>query len=254
MTPNTQLREPMPVSPAPGACRPVPLQSAGCAVRINAICKQYTRGRRTVSVFKDLSFEVTTGEFVSITGPSGSGKSTLLNLIAGLDTLDSGAVIVQGVDVQSMNAVAKADWRARTVGFVFQLYHLLPFLTARENVEVPLALAGIKSGERKRRAMTALQLTGIEACAAQRPAELSGGQAQRVAIARALAGDPQILLCDEPTGDLDRDSAREILEVLAALREHYGKTILMVTHDPFAASYASRRVRLEKGVLVSTGE
>lgn len=233
--------------PAPRSAAPIR------AIDVHAISKQFRRGRRTITLFSDLTMRVDEGEFVTIMGPSGSGKSTLLNLIGGLDTPDAGVVTVLGTDTRSMSAAAKADWRARTVGFVFQLYHLLPFLTARENVEVPLALAGIKSHDRRKRAVTALKVTGVEDCADQRPGELSGGQAQRVAIARALAADPKILLCDEPTGDLDRESAKEILDMLAALRQHYSKTIVMVTHDPFAASYASRQVHLEKGVLVGVG-
>jgi putative ABC transport system ATP-binding protein len=221
------------------------------ALVFEKVTKSYRRGGQETQVLKALDFQAEEGEFIALMGPSGSGKTTFLNMAGALDQPDSGEVRVLGTALRSLNSGARADWRAAHLGFVFQFYHLLPFLSAAENVEVPLSLLGLSGAERGRRVSVALRLVGVEECATRRPGQLSGGQQQRVAIARAIAADPRLLLCDEPTGDLDRDAAQEILELLAALNKQHGKTILMVTHDPVAAGYANRRVRLERGVISS---
>jgi putative ABC transport system ATP-binding protein len=218
-------------------------------IRLERVGKVYQRGRERLEVLKDLSLEVREGAFEALMGPSGSGKSTLLNLIAGLDSPSSGRVVVGGADLGAMAESARAGWRARNIGFVFQTYNLLPVLTALENVELPLLLARLASAERKRRAQVALRVVGLEDRGGHRPDQLSGGQQQRVAIARAIVSDPKILVCDEPTGDLDRHSADEILELLGRLNKEFNKTIMMVTHDPAAAERAAIIHKLDKGAL-----
>lgn len=222
---------------------------AGPLVRIRDLYKEYRRGPEVVHVLDGLSLDIEAGEFVALMGPSGSGKSTLLNLLGGLDRPTSGLLEVQGVDLGRLGEAALARWRAGNVGFVFQMYNLLPVLSAERNVELPLLLTDLPAAERLRRARTALALVGLAERARHRPGELSGGQEQRVGIARAIVTDPLLLLCDEPTGDLDRRSGDEILDLLQALNAQ-GKTIVMVTHDPHAAARASRLLHLEKGKLV----
>jgi putative ABC transport system ATP-binding protein len=200
-------------------------------------------------VLDGLSLEISAGDFVALMGPSGSGKSTLLNLIGGLDRPTSGAMEVDGLRVDQLSAAALARWRADHVGFVFQMYNLLPVLTAERNVELPLLLKDLDRGQRARRVAAALQLVGLTDRARHRPRELSGGQEQRVGIARAIVTDPTLLLCDEPTGDLDRKAGDEILDLLQALNREYGKTIIMVTHDPHAAERSHRVIHLDKGLL-----
>jgi putative ABC transport system ATP-binding protein len=218
-------------------------------VDITDVCKSYARGVREVPVLKGISLCIEEGEFVALMGPSGSGKSTLLNLIAGFDRPTSGTLVVAGRDLARATSRELARWRARHVGFVFQLYNLLPVLTAERNVELPLLLTSLSRAERKRRAQVALSVVGLGERAKHYPRQLSGGQEQRVGIARAIVHDPTLLLCDEPTGDLDRKSGDEILELLRVLNQEHGKTILMVTHDPHAAACARRVVHLDKGRL-----
>jgi len=217
-------------------------------VRIRDLYKEFRRGPEVVHVLDGLSMDIEKGDFVALMGPSGSGKSTLLNLIGGLDRPTSGSLRVQGLDLAELAEGALARWRSENVGFVFQMYNLLPVLTAERNVELPLLLSELPAAERMRRARAALGLVGLADRARHRPGELSGGQEQRVGIARAIVTDPVLLLCDEPTGDLDRKSGDEILELLHALNE-LGKTIIMVTHDPHAAERARRTLHLEKGRL-----
>ncbi|HTB89822.1 MAG TPA: ABC transporter ATP-binding protein [Steroidobacteraceae bacterium] len=219
-------------------------------IRLSSIVKTYTRGRQTVEVLHALSLEIGQGEFVSIMGPSGSGKTTLLNLIAGLDTPTSGQVAVGGERLDNLSSVRRSAWRARHIGFVFQFYNLLPVLSAARNVELPLLLTRLTAAQRRERVAAALQLVGLADRAEHRPRELSGGQQQRVSIARALVADPSIFVCDEPTGDLDRESAEGILQLLQMLNRDRGKTIIMVTHDPLAANHATRQIYLDKGLLV----
>jgi len=223
--------------------------AAPAIVRIRDLVKEYRRGTEVVRVLDGLSLEIAAGDFVALMGPSGSGKSTLLNLIGGLDRPTSGVMEVEGLRVDRLGAAALARWRADHVGFVFQMYNLLPVLTAERNVELPLLLKDLDRGQRARRVAAALQLVGLTDRARHRPRELSGGQEQRVGIARAIVTDPTLLLCDEPTGDLDRKSGDEILDLLQALNREYGKTIIMVTHDPHAAERAHRVVHLDKGLL-----
>jgi len=218
-------------------------------VRIRELVKEYRRGAEVVRVLDGLSLEIATGDFVALMGPSGSGKSTLLNLIGGLDRPTSGALEVDGLRVDQLGGGALARWRADHVGFVFQMYNLLPVLSAERNVELPLLLKALTREQRSRRVAAALQLVGLSDRARHRPRELSGGQEQRVGIARAIVTDPTLLLCDEPTGDLDRKSGDEILDLLQALNREYGKTIIMVTHDPHAAERAHRTIHLDKGLL-----
>ena len=219
-------------------------------VSIENVVKRYRRGKETVTVLEGVTLSVEKGSFVALMGPSGSGKTTLLNLIGGLDRPDSGRVIVAGQRVDQLSSSQLSAWRARHVGFVFQFYNLLPVLTAERNVEVPLFLTPMSSARRKQSVAAALELVGLTDRAQHRPSELSGGQQQRVALARAIVADPTLLVCDEPTGDLDRESAEDVLRLLRALSEQQGKTIIMVTHDPRAAAYASRQIHIDKGQLV----
>jgi len=218
-------------------------------ISLRHVGKTYYRGRQAVEVLHDVNLEIPDGDFVALMGPSGSGKTTLLNLIGGLDSPSSGSVEVAGARLESLSSGQLAHWRAAHVGFIFQFYNLLPMLTARSNVELPLLLTPLSARERQQRAMIALELVGLSDRANHRPAELSGGQEQRVAIARAVVSDPKLLVCDEPTGDLDRHTADDILGLLQRLNQDHGKTIVMVTHDPKAAQYARRQVHLDKGVL-----
>jgi putative ABC transport system ATP-binding protein len=220
-------------------------------VQIRALTKHYTRGKQTVEVLHGIDLDIPKGDFVALMGPSGSGKTTLLNLIGGLDTPTSGTVSVEGRRIDQMSGGDLAAWRAHHVGFVFQFYNLLPVLTAQKNVELPLLLSSMNGAERAKRAQVALQLVGLGDRGGHKPSELSGGQEQRVAIARALVTDPTLLICDEPTGDLDRKTADEILTLLQVLNREHGKTIVMVTHDPKAADFATHTVHLDKGLLVN---
>ncbi len=222
-------------------------------VEIRQLRKHYERGNQRVEVLHGIDLDIPEGDFVALMGPSGSGKTTLLNLIGGLDTPSSGKLVVAGEAIEELDGDALAAWRADTVGFIFQSYNLMPVLSAQRNVELPLLLTDLSGRERARRAKLALGLVGIADRAGHKPNELSGGQQQRVAIARALVSDPRILICDEPTGDLDRKTADEVLTLLQTLNRQYGKTIVMVTHDPKAAEYAARTVHLDKGVLVDSG-
>ena len=218
-------------------------------IEVQSVNKAYKRGEETLVVLDDLSLEVQKGDFLALMGPSGSGKSTLLNLIGGLDTPTSGQIVVNEQHLETMNASALSTWRANNIGFIFQFYNLLPVLTAHKNVEIPLLLTGLSGSQRKEHVSTALNVVGLSDRGGHKPNELSGGQQQRVAIARALVSDPDILVCDEPTGDLDRNTATEILDLLQILNRDHGKTILMVTHDPVAADSAKRTLHLDKGKL-----
>ena len=218
-------------------------------VRCKGVTKDYRRGRNTVTVLNGIDLEVDQGEFVALMGPSGSGKSTLLNLIGGLDHPTSGEIEVAGLTLDRVRGRSLAAWRAANIGFVFQFYNLLGVLTAGQNVELPLLLTALGRHERRQRAELALDVVGLGERAKHKPRELSGGQQQRVAIARALVADPALLVCDEPTGDLDRDTADEILTLLQILNREHGKTILMVTHDPSAARHAGRILYMDKGEL-----
>jgi putative ABC transport system ATP-binding protein len=222
-------------------------------VRVAHVSKAYRRGKQSVEVLNDLSLEIPAGEFVALMGPSGSGKTTLLNLIGGLDTPTSGEITVAGQRLDRLGSGALAAWRANHVGFIFQSYNLMPMLSALRNVELPLLLTRFDAAKRRANAMAALQLVGLAERATHKPSELSGGQAQRVAIARALVADPVLLVCDEPTGDLDRKSADDILHLLQTLNRDYGKSVVMVTHDPKAAGFASRQLHMDKGSLLDAG-
>jgi putative ABC transport system ATP-binding protein len=217
------------------------------AIQLNGIVKTYSRGNQRVEVLHGLDLNIERGEFVGIMGPSGSGKSTLLNLIAGLDTPTAGELEVAGQRIDKLSRSQLSAWRARNIGFVFQFYHLLPVLSAGRNVEVPLLLTRLSAAQRRERVAAALQLVGLADRADHKPSELSGGQQQRVSIARALIADPPLFVCDEPTGDLDRENAEGILELLQMLNRDQGKTIVMVTHDPLAADHATRQVHMDKG-------
>ena len=219
-------------------------------VEVKGLKKAYVRGKQVVEVLHGIDLEIPEGDFVALMGPSGSGKTTLLNLIGGLDSPTGGVLKVGGDRIEEHTSDELAAWRASTVGFIFQSYNLMPVLSAQKNVELPLLLTEMGAGERARRAEVALRLVGLEDRGSHKPNELSGGQQQRVAIARAIVSDPRILICDEPTGDLDRKTADEILTLLQELNRVYGKTIVMVTHDPAAAKYATRTVHLDKGVIV----
>lgn len=219
-------------------------------VELKGVGKGYRRGDTQVSVLSDLSLTVASGDFLALMGPSGSGKSTLLNIIAGIDRADQGQVHVAGADLNALSESALADWRAAHVGFIFQFYNLLPVLNARENVELPLLLTRLSGSERRARAEHVLGLVGLGDRMDHKPLQLSGGQQQRVAIARAVVTDPTLIVADEPTGDLDRQSGHEVLNLLQALNQDLGKTIIMVTHDQHAAERARRILQLDKGVLV----
>jgi putative ABC transport system ATP-binding protein len=218
-------------------------------VKLRGVAKDYRRGSETVHVLHSLDLDIPKGDFLALMGPSGSGKSTLLNLIGGLDRPTAGSIEIGGQRTDTMSEAQLGRWRANHVGFVFQMYNLLPVLTAERNVELPLLLTKLSAAERRKRCAAALSLVGLSERAKHKPRELSGGQEQRVGIARAIVSDPDILLCDEPTGDLDRKSGDEILDLLQALNEQQGKTIIMVTHDPHAAARAKRTLHLEKGQL-----
>jgi putative ABC transport system ATP-binding protein len=219
-------------------------------IRARHLGKTYRRGGQDIHVLNELNLDVDAGEFVAFMGPSGSGKTTLLNLLGGLDVPSRGSITVADDEISMLSGPRLAEWRARHVGFIFQMYNLLPVLTAFQNVELPLLLTRLSGGDRRRRVETALSLVGLADRMEHFPRQLSGGQEQRVAIARAIVADPTFLLCDEPTGDLDRRSADEVLDLLDALSSRHGKTILMVTHDPRAAERATTLLHLEKGVLI----
>ena len=219
-------------------------------VEVRNVSKSYRRGSQSVPVLEQITFDIPAGEFLALMGPSGSGKSTLLNLIAGIDTVDTGNIVVGGVGITSLGESELADWRAANVGFIFQFYNLIPVLTAFENVELPLLLTNLSRKERREHVETALSLVSLTDRMDHYPGQLSGGQQQRVAIARAVVVDPAILVADEPTGDLDRVSAGEILSLMDRLVTSFGKTIIMVTHDPRAAEKAHTIRHLEKGVLI----
>jgi putative ABC transport system ATP-binding protein len=219
-------------------------------VQVRNVTKVYERGKQKVEVLQRLSLDIPKGDFVALMGPSGSGKTTLLNLIGGLDQPTSGEILVGGSRIDQLSSGQLAKWRAHNVGFVFQFYNLMPVLTAEANVELPLLLTKLSASQRKKNVAVALEVVGLADRARHKPKELSGGQEQRVAIARALVSDPQLLVCDEPTGDLDRKTADEILGLLQVLNREHGKTIVMVTHDPKAAGFAQRILHLEKGQLL----
>jgi len=219
-------------------------------IRIRNLTKSYHRGRETVEVLHGIDLDIPRGDFVALMGPSGSGKTTLLNLIGGLDTPSGGSIEIAGERIDQLSSSQLSDWRAAHVGFVFQFYNMMPALTAVRNVELPLLLTDLDGKQRRRHAALALELVGLADRANHKPGELSGGQEQRVAIARAIVSDPTLLVCDEPTGDLDRKTAEEILGLLQSLNRDHGKTIVMVTHDPKAAEFARRRLHLDKGSLV----
>ena len=223
-------------------------------VEIRNLSKSYRRGGQVVPVLSDITLDIAAGEFVALMGPSGSGKSTLLNLIAGIDKPDGGVLRVGGIDIADLSESELADWRAEHVGFIFQFYNLMPVLTAFENVELPLLLTRLSAASRRRHVETALEMVGLSDRVEHYPSELSGGQQQRVAIARAVITDPTILVADEPTGDLDRASAEDALNLMDRLNVQLGKTIVMVTHDPNAARRARTIRHLEKGVLTEEGE
>jgi len=219
-------------------------------VEIRGLTKTYLRGREKIEVLHGIDLDIPRGDFVALMGPSGSGKTTLLNLIGGLDTPTAGSIRVGGRRIDQLSSGELSRWRAAHVGFVFQFYNLLPVLSAQRNVELPLLLTDLSAAQRRRHARIALTLVGLEDRAAHKPRELSGGQEQRVAIARALVSDPTLLVCDEPTGDLDRGTADEVLTLLRTLNREHGKTVVMVTHDPKAAEFARRQLHLDKGTLV----
>jgi putative ABC transport system ATP-binding protein len=220
-------------------------------VEIENLCKSYRRGDQVIPVLEDISLSVPQGQFLALMGPSGSGKTTLLNIVAGLDRADSGRLRVAGTDINGLGEVDLAAWRARHVGFIFQFYNLIPVLSAVENVELPLLLTPLSRQQRREHVALALNLVGLHERQTHTPSQLSGGQQQRVAIARALVTDPTIIAADEPTGDLDKVSAEEVLDLLARLNVEFGKTIIMVTHDPRAAARAGRVLNLDKGALLA---
>ncbi len=222
----------------------------GAIVRVSGVHKFFRRGSERVDVLNGLTLEVPEGEFLGLMGPSGSGKTTLLNLIAGLDTPSEGDIWVGGRLISNMSEAQLARWRTRHIGFIFQFYHLLPVLSAYENVELPLLLLGLSASQRRKQVLTALELVGLSDRLRHRPGQLSGGQQQRVGIARAIVTDPTLIVADEPTGDLDARSAEEILNLLCEIRQTLQKTILLVTHDPRAAARAHRILHLDKGLLV----
>jgi putative ABC transport system ATP-binding protein len=226
------------------------MTETGPLYTLKDLSKTYTRGKESIAIFEALDMTISHGEFIAIMGPSGSGKTTLLNLLGGIDSPTAGEVEFEGERIDNLGQGKLAAWRARHVGFIFQFYNLMPTLTAAQNVELPLMLTNLGGKERKRRVMTALDIVGIADRSGHRPRQLSGGQQQRVAIARAIVADPEVLLCDEPTGDLDRSSADEILATLQLLNKELNKTVIMVTHDPAAAKYARRELFLDKGRFV----
>ncbi len=227
--------------------------SAGSAlVRIAGVQKNFSRGGERIEVLQGVNLDIPQGDFLALMGPSGSGKTTLLNLMGGLDTPTGGSVEVNGVRINELSGSQLSRWRSQHIGFVFQLYNLLPVLTAERNVELPLLLTSLSKAERRKRAAIALKIVGLADRAKHYPRQLSGGQEQRVGIARAIVTDPTLLLCDEPTGDLDRKAGDEILDLLQTLNREHGKTIVMVTHDPHAADRARRTLHLEKGTLLET--
>ena len=228
--------------------------SAEICVKVDHVSKSFRRGSETVEVLNGLSLQVPRGEYLGLMGPSGSGKTTLLNLIAGLDQPNSGSVWVGDTEISHLSESDLAKWRTRSLGFVFQFYHLLPVLTAYANVELPLLLLPLTAAQRKQQVLTALDIVGLSDRLHHRPGQLSGGQCQRVGIARAIVTDPALIVADEPTGDLDAKSAEEILNLLCELRTQLKKTIVMVTHDPRAAARADRLLHLEKGKLVEQTE
>ena len=219
-------------------------------VRLTGVAKRFTKGKETISIFDHLDLAIPRGDFIAVMGPSGSGKTTLLNLLGGIDRADAGEVAVADQRIDGLSEGELAAWRAANIGFIFQFYNLMPMLTAAQNVELPLLLTRLKKTERAERVQTALSVVGLADRTKHRPREMSGGQQQRVAIARAIVSDPNLLLCDEPTGDLDRQSADEILSILQLLNGELSKTIVMVTHDPAAANYAKRVLHLDKGRFV----
>ena len=223
-------------------------------VEIRALSKTYERGKQKVEVLHNINLDIKQGDFLALMGPSGSGKTTLLNLIGGLDAPTAGSLSVGGQRIDQFGGGALAKWRAANVGFIFQFYNLLPMLSAQKNVELPLLLTKLSASQRKKNASIALELVGLSDRASHKPNELSGGQQQRVAIARAIVSDPSLLVCDEPTGDLDRQSAEAVLTLLQQLNRDHGKTIIMVTHDPKAAEYAIHTLHLDKGTLVEAAE
>src|SRR5256714_11360016 len=223
-------------------------------IQVRDLDKTYRRGGEEIHVLQGLNLDVAAGEFVAFMGPSGSGKTTLLNLLGGLDVPSRGTISVAGDEITHMSAHKLTEWRARHVGFVFQMYNLIPVLTAFQNVELPLLLPKLSKAQRRKHVETALDVVGLRDRMHHFPRQLSGGQEQRVGIARAIVADPTFLLCDEPTGDLDRKSADEILDLIHRLVKEYGKTVLMVTHDPVVAKRADLTLHLEKGVLVEAGE
>jgi putative ABC transport system ATP-binding protein len=221
-------------------------------VRVRDVHKHYTRGSERIDVLKGITLDIPQGDFLALMGPSGSGKTTLLNMLGGIDAPSQGLIEVGGVSIGGLSGGALSRWRASHIGFVFQLYNLLPALTAEKNVELPLLLTKLSRSERLKRANIALKVVGLSERAKHYPRQLSGGQEQRVGIARAIVTDPTLLLCDEPTGDLDRKAGDEILDLLQTLNKDYGKTIVMVTHDPHAAERARRTLHLDKGVLAGS--
>lgn len=227
---------------------------AGALIRVREVDKVYHRGGEAIHVLQNLNLDVEAGEFVAFMGPSGSGKTTLLNLLGGLDVPTEGSIAVAGDEITSMSGRILSEWRARHVGFIFQMFNLIPVLTAFQNVELPLLLTRLSRRERREHVETAMELVGLSDRLDHYPRQLSGGQEQRTAIARAIVADPTFLLCDEPTGDLDRHSAEEVLSLIDRLVREHGKTVLMVTHDPRAAETAHSVLHLEKGVLVEAGK
>ena len=223
------------------------MENSANIVEVRNICKSYQRGEHTITVLNDISFDIARGEFLAIMGPSGSGKSTLLNLIAGIDRADSGSIVVNGEDITELSETELAGWRAGNVGFIFQFYNLIPVLTAAENVDLPLHLTGLSKKERREHVEAALSMVNLTERMDHYPSQLSGGEQQRVAIARAIIHYPAILVADEPTGDLDRKSAQDILGLMGRMNTELGKTIIMVTHDPHAAQSAHIIRHLEKG-------
>jgi putative ABC transport system ATP-binding protein len=221
---------------------------------LSQVAKRFTKGKETISIFQDLNMEIKEGDFLAIMGPSGSGKTTLLNLLGGVDQPTEGQITFDGQRIDNLSEGQLAKWRANNIGFIFQFYNLMPMLNAARNVELPLLLTNMSRSERQKQVKVALELVGLSDRANHMPSEMSGGQQQRVAIARAVVSDPKFLLCDEPTGDLDRHTADEILQTLQLLNEKFGKTIVMVTHDPSAAKFAKHTVHLNKGEFVNAEE